>query len=115
MAGSKNVTLAQLQEFAERADKRLDELEKNSGGTIIYDGKTIGAVEAANGANVIVKNCTVNGTLTSKAGSKISVSGSTLKGSPALVANGGTIHLCGGNTVTSTVEFVESNGGKIIS
>lgn len=113
MAGNKNVTLAQLQEFAERADKRLDDLESSR--TIIYDGQSIGAVTAENGATVIIKNCTVSGTLTSKVGSRISVSGSNLNGSPALVADGGIIHLCGGNTVTSTVEFVESNGGKIIS
>lgn len=114
MASNKNVTLGQLQEFAERADRRLDDLE-SSGGTTIYDGVSVGAIEASNGAMIIIKNCTVSGTLTSKVGSKISVSGSTLNGSPALVADGGIIHLCGGNTVTSTVDFVESNGGKIIS
>lgn len=115
MASNKNVTLGQLQEFAERADKRLDDLESSSGGTTIYDGVSVGAIEASNGAMIIIKDCTVSGTLTSKVGSKISVSGSTLNGSPALVADGGIIHLCGGNTVTSTVDFVESNGGKIIS
>lgn len=114
MNRNKNVTAGQLQDFAVRVDERLDDLEEAGGGVVVHNGVTIGAIEASGGTMVIITNCTVTGTLTSKVGSRISVATSTLKGSPAVVANGGIVHLCGGNIINSTVDLVECNGGKII-